>query len=195
MWLDSSSSIVSSILTRAGRAALAKNDGSFNISSFSFFDDEINYSLYNPITQNDQDILNLPILEPSSNENTAAKYRLVTLPQGTISIGYLSVSPAQLVIARSAAATMVAPNFGNISVQTADGSDPNGYIVISRNQNIAYAQITNVPSTINSDGQTVATVTILPGSTDGITIIDITGKDTGSTVSVPVTVTSQTIGQ
>ena len=39
---------VDAILTKKGREAMAKNDGSFQITQFSLADDEIDYTLYNP---------------------------------------------------------------------------------------------------------------------------------------------------
>ena len=78
-------------LTRKGRELLARNDGSFQITKFAFGDDEINYQLYDATksTDQDSDILNLPVLEPISNENVALLYRLITLPTGALKIANL----------------------------------------------------------------------------------------------------------
>ena len=47
-YLDPSVLTIDAILTRKGREALAKNDGSFRITQFALADDEIDYTLYNP---------------------------------------------------------------------------------------------------------------------------------------------------
>ena len=75
-FLDSSTAVIDAILTRKGRELLARNDGSFQITKFAFGDDEINYQLYDATkaTDQDADILNLPVLEPVSNENVALLY-------------------------------------------------------------------------------------------------------------------------
>ena len=93
-FLDSSTAVIDAILTRKGRELLARNDGSFQITKFAFGDDEINYQLYDATkaTDQDADILNLPVLEPISNENVALLYRLITLPSGTLKIANLQIS-------------------------------------------------------------------------------------------------------
>ena len=47
-YLNNSVITVDAILTKKGREALAKNDGSFRITQFALSDDEIDYTLYNP---------------------------------------------------------------------------------------------------------------------------------------------------
>ena len=50
-FLDNSGDIIlDAVLTDVGRQRLARADGSFRITSFSFGDDEINYSLYDGMT-------------------------------------------------------------------------------------------------------------------------------------------------
>jgi hypothetical protein len=188
-FIDSSSSIVVAILTTDGRNALAKNDGSFRISKFSFGDDEINYSLYNPITDDDTDILNLPILEPSSNAKTALKYRLITLPKGSLSIGFLVALPNELILtSKGGVAGISSPRQGAISVQTVEGFDYNGYIATSRDPNIASVVISNIQNSPADNGQTGGIILVRAVATEGTTFIDIIGKDTGSSISIPVTV-------
>jgi len=45
---ENSEIIIDAILTRAGRAALARGQNEFNITHFALADDEIDYSLWNP---------------------------------------------------------------------------------------------------------------------------------------------------
>ena len=93
------------ILTKAGRAALASGNGRFNITQFALSDDEIDYTLYNPIHPSGsayygEAIEKMPLLEAFPDENQIMKYKLVTLPRGTaklpvISVGYPSISLKQ----------------------------------------------------------------------------------------------------
>ena len=195
-YLDSTSSIVTCILTRKGRELIARNDGSFRISKFAFGDDEVNYSLYNATLGTDTDILNLPILEPSSNESAALRYRLVTAPKGTISVAFITVTPTDLTLQTTifsspggTGVSQVLPNTGIILVQTQGGFDHSGYLVTSRNSNIASIPTSNVASSVAEDGSTIASIRINGGIVGGNTIVDIVGKDTGAVVSVPVTTT------
>ncbi len=188
-FLDSSSSIITCILTRAGRNALAKNDGSFRISRFSFGDDEINYQLYNAATDNDTDILNLPILEPSSNELTALRYRLVTAPRGTTQVGYLIANPTSLSLQNTKVANPRIPSVGTILVSTIGVTDT-AYLATSRNSSIATVISTVITASQDTGGQSSGIISVKGGLQDGTTYIDITGRDSGAILSIPCVVTS-----
>ena len=92
---------VDAILTKKGRELLAKNDGSFRITQFALSDDEIDYTLFNPINPSGsayygQAIEGMPLLEAFSDETQIMKYLLTTLPRGTakmpiINIGYTNI--------------------------------------------------------------------------------------------------------
>lgn len=59
------------MLTDIGREKLARNDGSFRIVGYTFADDEIDYSLFNPTTGSafqDEEILETPLFEANVNE-------------------------------------------------------------------------------------------------------------------------------
>lgn len=82
-FLDNSTNniIVDAVLTDAGREALSKGDGSFQIVKFGFGDDEVDYTLIKKFgrTVGKQKIeLNTPIFEAQTNENQALKHMLVT---------------------------------------------------------------------------------------------------------------------
>lgn len=81
--LDNSGDLlIDAVLTDTGREFLARNDGSFEIVRYSFGDDEVDYSLFNPNTgslQQDVSILNIPILEASVNERIALKSQLLSI--------------------------------------------------------------------------------------------------------------------
>ena len=177
-FLDSSSGVIDCILTRKGRELLAKNDGSFKITKFAFGDDEINYQLYNSATDDDSAILNLPILEASSNEESGLRYRLVTLPKGAVSVATLTINPSSI---RLGAGGETAA----ITIDTIGGRD-NSYSVISRNSKIVTVTVGNV--VVDADGTTSVIGFIQSYDLIGTTIIDIVGNDTGAATTLLVTV-------
>lgn len=189
-FIDSSSSCITAILTRKGRELIARNDGSFKITQFAFSDDEINYQLYNPNIDGDIDILSLPVLEPSSNENTALRYRVVTMPKGSVSVAFLIAVPTSLLLQNRKVPNSTQLSTGTITVKTQAGFDYSGYSAITRNGNYASVPVNNITSTVNTNGETYATIQINSGYVDGTTFIDITGKDTGAIISIPVTTSS-----
>ena len=81
-FLDNSGDIIlDAVLTDEGRRRLAMGDGSFRISRFALGDDEIDYSLYVPLTASgyeDTRILQLPILEAFTNNNTSLKNKIIS---------------------------------------------------------------------------------------------------------------------
>jgi hypothetical protein len=81
-FLDNSGDIIlDAVLTDAGRKRLSAGDGSFKISKFALGDDEIDYSLYTPITSSgyeDLRILQLPVFEAFTNNTTVLKNKLLT---------------------------------------------------------------------------------------------------------------------
>ena len=183
-FLDSTTAVIDAILPRKCRELLAKNDGSFQITKFAFGDDEINYQLYDATkaTDQDSDILNLPVLEPVSNENVALLYRLVTLPEGTLRISTLKVTP-----------TTGTVDYGDelqITVVTENGTDSQGYAATSRDLDIA--RLVNTTSIPDENGVGIFTVNTgdNAGGKDGTTIIDITGINTGSRKEVTINVSA-----
>ena len=183
-FLDSSTAVIDAILTRKGRELLARNDGSFQITKFAFGDDEINYQLYDATKSTDQDadILNLPVLEPISNENVALLYRLITLPKGTLKIANLQITP-----------TSGSVDYGTnltINVTTANGEDTQGYAATVRDTDIGV--LTNTTSTPNVNGQSIFTIRTgaNAGGKSGDTIVDITGINSGARSEFTLTVSA-----
>ena len=183
-FLDSSTAVIDAILTRKGRELLARNDGTFQITKFAFGDDEINYQLYDATKSTDQDadILNLPVLEPISNENVALIYRLITLPEGSLKIANLTISPTSGTI-----------NYGDdltVTVVTNNGSDQQGYAATIRDTDIG--ALTNTTSAPNENG--VGSFTIATGANaggkSGQTIMDITGINSGARTEFTLTVSA-----
>jgi len=176
--------VIDAILTRKGRELLSKNDGSFKITKFSFGDEEVNYQLYDAANPDnpDKDILNLPILEPISNEDVAQRYRLLTLPKGSLKISVLNVNPTNITV-----------DFGDIAsfvVSTANGEDPQGYSAKSRDTDIA--TMVNNRETPDTNGNATFSINTgtLAGSKSGLVVIDVVGLNTGARSTVNLTVSS-----
>ena len=73
---------IDAVLTDLGREFLARGDGSFKIVGFRLSDDEIDYRNWNELTgsdSKDRAILDTPVFEAQTNENTAQKYALITI--------------------------------------------------------------------------------------------------------------------
>ena len=75
--------IIDAVLTERGREYLAQNNGAFKIESFSFGDDEVDYSLlqkYGISIGKEKIEKNTPIFEANPNENIALKHQCFSLP-------------------------------------------------------------------------------------------------------------------
>jgi hypothetical protein len=106
-FLTNSDNIIDAVLTRKGRELLTK--GQFNITKYAFSDDGINYNLYDETAGQDADadILSLPILEPSTNDNAALQSLLVTMPSGTQIVSWLQVNPTTATIVKDSSGASV----------------------------------------------------------------------------------------
>jgi hypothetical protein len=86
-FLDNSGDIIlDAVLTDAGRARLAKGDGSFKIVKYAFGDDEIDYAKYDKDNTNgsayyDIEILRTPVLEAFTNNTSTMKSKLLSIPR------------------------------------------------------------------------------------------------------------------
>jgi hypothetical protein len=183
-FLESGSGIVDAILTQKGREALAKNDGSFRITKYAFGDDEINYQLYDATksVNQDADILNTPVLEPISNAAVAQLYTLISLPKGTQKIATLSVKPTS--------ATVAYGDDALFTVQTLNGEDSQGYKASIRDSDIGV--LSNTKVSLDQDG--VARFTVKTGANaggkSGVTIVDITGVNSGARKEFTLTISA-----
>jgi hypothetical protein len=100
-YLNNAVITLDAILTTKGRQLLAKNDGSFKITQFALADDEIDYTMYNPIHPSGSSyygeaILNMPLLEAFPQETQIMKYKLVTLPRGTAKLPILDLGYSKI---------------------------------------------------------------------------------------------------
>lgn len=66
-YIDSNSRIWSIQLTRLGRQYLANDSDKFSIDRVSFSDEEVNYNLVESTDVYDSKVIEMPVLEPSSN--------------------------------------------------------------------------------------------------------------------------------
>jgi len=103
-YLDNTTIIVDAVLTKKGREALARQDGSFRITQFALGDDEIDYSLYNENHSNGsayagEAIENLPMIEAIPDENAILKSKLVTLLPGTSTMPVVSAGTSKISLA------------------------------------------------------------------------------------------------
>ena len=91
---------VDAILTKKGRELLARNDGSFQITRFSFGDDEVDYDLikqFGRTVGKEKVEKNTPVFEAQTNSDMGLKYRMISAanPFWTASVltDFFSLSP------------------------------------------------------------------------------------------------------
>ena len=203
---------VDAILTTKGRQLLARNDGSFQITQFALSDDEIDYTLYNPLHPSGsayygEAIEATPVIEAFPNDSQIMRYKLVTLPRGTaklpvINIGYNSISLKQ------GASLTITPQTLNYLGATST-FESNGYIVIAADGRLLASfqgtGITTTPTTTlnTTTGATLSvtqigtsftitgtTVNTLYGSTltSLTTTLTVVGRDSGARITIPLVI-------
>jgi hypothetical protein len=215
-YLDPSALTIDAILTRKGREALAKNDGSFRITQFALADDEIDYTLYNPSHPSGsafygEAIESMPLLEAFPIETQIMKYKLSTLPRGTakmpvLNLGYTAISLQQ------GASLSISPQtlnyLGNNQTYETSGysatiSDVrlmNSYNGVGINTDAANTQNASATVTLGTNvSKTVigtqinlraTTVNTLFGSNTQLTgTLTVVGLDSGARVTIPITIT------
>jgi len=214
-FLNNQNISIDCILTKAGRAALAKGDGSFKITQFALSDDEIDYTLYNPTHPSGSSyygeaIEGMPLLEAFPDENQIMKYKLVTLPRGTarlplINIGYPSI------ILKQGDTLSITPNtlnyLGNSSAYETSGYTATiadsrtmslfegiGKSIASTTSNISLG--TNLSKTVTGTqiNLKATTVNTLYGTQTQLkTTLTIVGIDSGARIVIPVTINKTTV--
>jgi len=218
-YLDNSSITVDAILTKKGRELLAKNDGSFSITSFALADDEIDYSLFNENHPNGSQYAGeaieiMPLLEAFPDENNIMKHKLITLNRNITSIPIITVSN-QAPNLNKGSVSNLNPTTRNYN-GTSTIVEPSGYIFTVKDRRLfssfigsgqGTAQsgtVTNISSTVavsetvigNSLSFTAISSDSLFGVNDQlITTITIEGRDTGARATVAVTINKKTKGK
>ena len=213
-YLDNSIVTVDAILTKKGRELLARGDGSFKITQFALADDEIDYTLYNPLHPSGsalygEAIENMPLLEAFPDETQIMKYKLTTLPRGTsklpvLDLGYSSISLKQ---GASVAITPQTLNYlGATTIFETDGYTAtiadvrvlNSFTGVGINTdeatrlNTITTVGTNVSKTVigTSINLTATSVNTLFGSRTQLqTTVTVIGRGSGARLTIPVTIT------
>lgn len=213
-YLNSSIITIDAILTTRGRALIARGDGSFAITKFALSDDGVSYNLYNPNHPSGsayygEAITNSPVTEASPNDALAMRNKLVTLAPGTsklpvVSIGYNSITLKQ------GASLSITPETLNYLI-TGKSYEPSGYIItigdsrlLSTFTGIGIDTTTLGDPSLNSISSTnvsktqIGTSFTLVGTTVNTLFgtrttlqsqLIITGRDSGATKNIPITIT------
>jgi len=214
-YLNNAVITVDAILTDRGRELIARGDGSFKITQFALSDDEVDYSLYDPTSTSGsaffgKNIENMPLLEAMPKATQNLRYKLTTLPRGTsqmpvLDVGYqsivikqgatLSITPQTLnylgnnqVFESSGYTATIADvrtmaSFEGVGVQTQAAQNLNATQTLG-----AATQKTVVGTTINLRATTVNTL-FGSSATEIKTSLLVTGRDSGATSTIPVTIT------
>ena len=209
-FLDNKIITVEAILTQKGREALAKQDGTFNISYFAVGDDEIDYSLWNPNHPKGsayfgEAIENTPILEANPNQSQVLLSKLITLPRGTSKIPVLSLGLSQVVLKQGASITITPQTLNYNGSNTT--YEPNGYVMtvndarllsVFKGTGVTDVVITNDTTTsgaiiYKSEVGTSFTLTattldtlFTSNQTELITSLSVTGRDSGAYITIPI---------
>jgi len=216
-YLNSTIVTVDAILTKKGREALARGDGSFRITQFALSDDEIDYTLYNPTHPSGsafygEAIESLPLLEAFPDETQIMKFKLTTLPRGTAKIPVLDVGYTSITLKQGASLAITPQTLNYLSqTQTFESS---GYTAIIGDVrlfstfngvgiNTESTQILNQTETIGSNvsrtvvGTTInlraTTINTLFGNQTQLqTTLTVIGRDSGARITLPVTIIKTT---
>ena len=219
-YLNNITVTVDAILTKKGRELLARNDGSFQITQFSLADDEIDYTLYNPnhpsgSSYYGEAIDNMPLLEAFPNETQIMKYKLTTLPRGTAKLPVLDLGYAAIVLKQGAQLSITpqtlnylgneqifetsgySATIGDVRLMnTFTGQGIQSDAAVSANATATTTIGTSVSKTVigTQFNLTATTVNTLFGSNSQLrTTLTVTGLDSGARITVPVTITKQTL--
>ena len=219
-YLNNAVITVDAILTTKGRELLSRNDGSFQITQFALGDDEIDYTLYNPNHPSGsayygEAIDNMPLLEAFPSELQIMKYKLTTLPRGTaklpvLDLGYAAITMkqgAQLAITpqtlnylgneQTFETSGYSATIGDVRVfSTSTGQGIQSEAATSANVNATQTIGTSVSKTVigTQISITATTVnTLFGGNSQLRTTLTVTGLDSGARLTIPVTITRQSL--
>jgi len=215
-YLNNSVITVDAILTKKGREALSKNDGSFRITQFALSDDEIDYTLYNPTHPSGSSfygeaIENMPLLEAFPDETQIMKYKLATLPRGTAKMPVLDLGYSAITLKQGSAIAITPQTLsylGNAQTNETSGYSAtiadvrlfNSFTGVGINTNTSNQADINTVSTLGTNtSQTVigtqinlraTTVNTLFGVNSQLrTTLTVIGLDSGARLTIPITIT------
>ena len=216
-YLNNTVITVDAILTKKGREALARNDGSFRITQFALSDDEIDYTLYNPNHPSGsafygEAIEGMPLLEAFPDDQQIMKYKLATLPRGTaklpiLNLGYdaitlkqgasLSITPQTLNYLDNVSTFETSGYVATIAdvrlLSSFEGLGVNTQAAISQNSTSTIG--TNVSKTVigTQINLRATTVNTLFGTNSQLrTTLTVVGLDSGARITIPVTINKTT---
>tara|TARA_R110002153_G_scaffold149396_2_gene300935 strand:+ start:13926 stop:14585 length:660 start_codon:yes stop_codon:yes gene_type:complete len=216
-YLNNSVITVDAILTKKGREALARNDGSFRITQFALADDEIDYTLFNPSHPSGsafygEAIDGMPLLEAFPDESQIMKYKLTTLPRGTAKLPIINLGYAAITLKQGAQLAITPQTLNYLdneqSFETSGYSATIADIRLSSTftglgittqaataQNTQTTLGTNVSKTVigsqfNVRGTTVNT--LFGNQTSLTTTLTVVGLDSGARITVPLIINKST---
>tara|TARA_Y100000034_G_scaffold67412_1_gene81379 strand:+ start:428 stop:1120 length:693 start_codon:yes stop_codon:yes gene_type:complete len=93
-FINNTSYILNAVLTKKGKEYLSKSSGNFNITKFALADDEIDYTLWDEAHPMGTDyygavLESTPMIESNVDPEVSMKYKLITLPEGTMALPYI----------------------------------------------------------------------------------------------------------
>lgn len=216
-YLNNTVITVDAILTKKGREALARNDGSFRITQFALSDDEIDYTLYNPNHPSGsayygEAIEGMPLLEAFPDDQQIMKYKLATLPRGTAKLPILNLGYDAITLKQGASLSITPQTLNYLdNVSTFETS---GYVATiadvrllssfeglgintqaAINQNSTSTIGTNVSKTVigTQINMRATTVNTLFGTNSQLrTTLTVVGLDSGARITIPVTINKTT---
>lgn len=212
-YLSNNELTVDAILTKAGRAKLAKGQP-LGITKFALADDEIDYTLYEPAhplgsAYYDYSIKSTPVIEASPDQTQCMRYKLFTSTVTDLSrVPQISVPGFEAItntwvynIGPLPAATPYTPSTdGSRTLETYTitlGDSTLGTITSNKSATLAVTSQTSfgtagVPVVLVTQ-ETDSTITYTPNVSLSVgtytTTLTITGNDTGATLSIPITLT------
>ena len=215
-YLNNTVVTVDAILTDVGRQLLAQQNGQFKITQFALADDEIDYTLYNPTHPSGsayygQAIENMPLLEAFPQATQTMKYKLVTLPRGTAVMPILNVGYSSITLKQGASLAINPQTLNYLGGTVVESSGYTATIsdirLMSTFQGVGIVtpdvqalNLANQTTTIGTSvsrtviGTTInmiaTTVNTLFSSTSQLqATLTVTGRDSGASITIPVTVT------
>ena len=215
-YLNNTVVTVDAILTDVGRQLLAQQNGQFRITQFALADDEIDYTLYNPTHPSGsayygQAIENMPLLEAFPQATQTMKYKLITLPRGTAVMPILNVGYSSITLKQGASLAINPQTLNYLGGTVVESSGYTATIsdirLLSTFQGVGIntpdVQALNLANQTTTIGTSVSrtvvgttinmiatTVNTLFSSTSQLqATLTITGRDSGASVTIPVTVT------
>ena len=202
-YLDNTAITVDAILTKKGREKLATGEG-LNITKFALGDDEIDYTLYEPAhplgsAYYDAAIKAIPVTEASPDETQVLRYKLVTLPKGTVKIPKVEFGVPSISVNQNSGQVSLSPT------TSPSGNTQAGYTLVLANKNAGSivgsglaAGSGTIPVFLGDEITTPAAVergltfTFIPNPNITTTIkttLTVYGNETGGSQSIPVTIT------